>query len=423
MIWISFATIILIFALAYLTFNKDLFSPCPLFFESFSISLFIAALYKERWGQGYSFVFYSFIFLHLIVFMFFSAIVKYVVLGKRRVTMQKEINYKIYKFQQKTWLLLGIDILVFALYFYEIYRLAGIYGNTKGISGMFYVYHNKVLLNNDGSGEQMRTWIVLLFRFSTILAYYSSYIFLNNLIRARQKLVKNLKWFLFVLVYWSGVFISSQRTGIIYHVFAMIFMAYIMMRQKNGWVKGEAVFIKMIQVSVIVLFASVVGLFTLGNLMGRVSNVNPVDYFAVYCAGSIPNLSKVLSHSGVSFFMGTTEPIAQHFYSYSGARANLYTIFGEIVASEGWLSSLAFSIYISLLYSIVYYLTIYERMPSIKSDFFLIVYAYATEGLLMGGLVNVINNNIITKGFVLIILGIWFIHYFVVNKKIRIKVR
>lgn len=414
MVVLCFIAVLLLFVLSYILMDQDFFCPALLILESFILVLFFASLYYTKWEQSYSVNFCVVVVFGLLFFILASLGVKLLFEGKRLKILPLSGVRQRYSRNRAQTLLLIFDVIIIVIYSIEVYRLSVAYGNYNGLSGMFYVYHNSVLLNNDGTGPQMRKWIVLLFRLSSVFAYYFLYVFLNNVIRQKEKIKNNLFFLSFTVLYWIGVFISSQRTSIIYQLFAAIFIGYIMMRQIDN-VRSRTLK-KIIKIICISLILAAALLYILGSLMGRISEVNFIDYFAVYCAGSIPNLSKLVSDQGVSFFSGTASPIASQFYTYSGARANLYTLFGELLATDGWLKTWIYMIFISLGYSVVYYLGIYKTKPSFNSDYILIIYAYATEGLLMAGLCDVVSKNIVTQGYILVAAGILVMHILCNNK-------
>lgn len=417
MIYLVFTLMCFIFWGAYYLFNKDFFSPGMIYIESFLLASLMAVIYKNEWGVNYEFQFFALIIGVMIIFLFFAYLIKYV---KKRVKVLHGLIKKTNRRQIKpihlhigylTFFLL-LSIIGVCLYFREVYRIAKELGNTNGVSGMFYVYHNKYLLSAGKTNVKVNSIIELLNRINMIFAYYFSYVFCNNCFRYKEKLARNVPYLFFAFIYMIGLFIGSQRTGIIYLLFSILFMAFIITRQNHNWKQADISTLKIVFFSLMAVVVLACGLKWLGELMGRTNHQNAMHYFAGYLGGGIPNIARFLQNHKLCLLsecMGAAD--INTFWSYLGVRCNLSTWLSGS-ARMGLLKYIFYAIIVSCSYAHFYYAYLYKCRITSFSDYILVVYGYAVQGLLFVGLTDIIISHMMGMGYLFFCIMVWFLDGF-----------
>lgn len=397
------------------------------YLESFFLAVLAAMVYYSEWETEYTLDFLMYVIVTAFVFCLAAILVKNgrgkcIILHKIRPVLNKKDVKRIHLGWIEYSFFFIFSVITLYVYFKEVYRIAGLLGNSNGIEGMFFVFHNKFLLSQGDSNIRFNSLVPVMTRITAIIGYYFEYIFCNNVIRFGEKKLKNVKYLLLPFTYMLQVFIGSQRTGIIYVSFAFIFIAYIMARQNRKWKASDRSTIKMVSYCLIAVITIAYVLRWTGELMGRVSEIDVVSYFSAYLGGSIPNFSHFLQTHDFNILSAISNASdAGMFRAYSGVRCNLSTWLSAV----GTMGIIGFELYtfiVSIIYSNFYYAYIYRKEMSVFSDYTLIIFAYAMQGILFVSLTDIIASHIFGVGFVLFCLGILFIHLYLNKIKIvRIK--
>lgn len=411
----------------YIFSNKDFFSPAMVYLESFFLAVLVAMVYYEEWETEYTIEFFLYVVTTASVFILAAILVKSgkgkgILLHKIRPMLNKKdvmrihLGWKIYSF------FFLFSIITLYVYFKEVYRIAGLLGNSNGIEGMFFVFHNKYVLSQGDSNIRINVFVLIMTRINAMVAYYFEFIFCNNVIRFGEKILNNAKYLFPPVIYMIQVFIGSQRTAIIYIVFAFIYMAYTMERQNRKWRASDKSVIKIAIYCFTAVIAMAYVLRWTGELMGRVSEIDVISYFSAYLAGGIPNFAHFIKTNDLNILSSIANASeAGIFRAYSGVRCNLYTWLSGV----GTMGVIGFEFYafiISVIYSNFYYAYIYKKQVSIFTDYALIIFSYAMQGILFVSLTDIVMSHVFTVGYVFFCLGVLLLHIYLNRVQIvRIK--
>lgn len=394
--------------------NKDILSPAMVYVESFFLTTLVAMIYYDEWNTEYSIEFLLYVVASMLLFVIVSLLVKN---GKNKSLFLCKLKPYLNKRQIKRIHISTITYIIFLIlslftlymYFKEVYRIAAALGNTNGIEGMYFVFHNKYLLSQGDSEIKISVVVNVLTRITVIYAYYFSYVFCNNVFRYGEKIRENLKYLIFPVLYMVQLFIGSQRTGVIYVLFAFILISYVMKKQNGNWKPSDKYTVKLIRYSLIAIIALAYGLRWTGELMGRTSDLDIFNYFSGYLGGGIPNFAHFIEQHDMKL-LGNIPSVADAsvFRRYSGVNCNLSTWLSD-VGSMGILGFMAYIAAVSGAYSHIYYTHIYRRSKTVFSDYVLIIFAFAMQGILFVALTDIIVSHMLGVGYVFFCVGIWIL--------------
>lgn len=409
-----FFLIVITFLISYILFNRDFFAPGMVYIESFMLAVLMAMIFNKPWDTSYSLVFLVYIIGTLVLFVFASALAKGIntkgiILSKLSGFMYRGDVSPIHISTVLYIILLLFAIGSLYIYFKEVYRISAYLGNTSGINGMFYVFHNKYILATDELEIKMSFTARITNSLMMALAFYFVYVFCNNVVRYSERIGKNIKYIIFPVLYIIELFIGSQRTGTIYIIFAFMFIGFTMIRQNKQWKKNNENTFKIVFYSLIIIVLLAFGLNWAGTFMGRTENQGVVAYFAGYLGGGIPNFSKFIDTHNINLW-GEIENATDitTFRSYSGVRCNLCTWISNI-ATMGVIKFEIYVFIVAYVYADIYYKYIYKKKISIFGDYILILFAFAMRGILFVALTDIVMSHMIGIGYLLFCVFIFII--------------
>ncbi|PWM98997.1 MAG: hypothetical protein DBX37_05640 [Massilioclostridium sp.] len=391
---------IILFIGAMTTFKCDFFSPSVIVCFVFMVSTFVLLTNYENWGVFISIKTASLIILALLVFIFAGIIVSKTE-NQEKFILKGEVE-TISISNWKLILSFVFETLVCILYYKEVVRIAS-YATQDWGMGLIWRYRQVAFYTDSLSREQMMSnWVTQGNKIVMIMAYLMLYVFLNNVVINKQKILHNIKYLLLIPAYIFTTLLSGNRLALMIMVFFAIIVWYMLQTIKVGMsIKRSFSYIFKfvgIAILIIVLFwlsTSVVQRYTKFPFWETISIYagapiqlledyinNPVASNVVLGQESFTNLYNSLYKLGLSDYHGI---INLEYRTYNGiSLGNVYTTLRRFIQDFGYIGMLISVLLISIFYNWFYYRKLRRiRKINYRTSMQIIVYAFISYPLFL----------------------------------------
>lgn len=292
MIYVLFATVIILFFISFRIFDYEIVSPSVVTTGVFCISTLFTVLNVRNWNVKYSFTAYLIILIGFLLIIFEERAIKAYSMGKlKAVDMSDKIQ--IIKVDQiKTILIIIVSTICLFVYIRDVIKV----GTAGSIFGGSIIYNfNQVRKHGVelGIDAGVGTLTEQLNKVPTVAAYIYMFIIINNLI-CKDKFKNNKLECVTIIIYFVSIFVSSTRIQYIYMMVYIVVVSFILNRYKKGPRKRVA---KKMGISYIkkVFLGVVIGLpafYLIGEfVMKRTTGNTLFSYISAYVGGSVQHFN------------------------------------------------------------------------------------------------------------------------------------
>lgn len=442
-IYILLASIIGLFLLSFLLFDRDIFHPACLLCLSFLVGVSCTIYNIDTWGVKLHWNTYGIICGGLLAFIFSSYTVHLLKYAKNKKleTYSGQISLeqsKLRYIEVQSWKYVAIAILliVFAIYYFlQVRNLVADHGYSVGSwNEIMHGYRNLVSFQRETSLNKITLWS---FQFLYVLGITILYIAIQNYIVAK-KIDK-----LAVPCIIESVALSlldANRLNLIRFAVGGIF-AYILISKKyfgKQYKLGFKTIFRILQIIVGVLIAFVV----VKRIVGRQDTMNdPIYYLTYYLGGGIWNLDMYLQNPTMQTAWGeeTFPAIISFFGNLFGDRSlnfvtqkeyrssngmntgNIYTIFRSLIHDFGVSGMLLLTCIVGIIYTLLYYGTFSGRKHKHTGailEFTVFIWMYVAVFLCLGSYADYLTTNLFSFDIIQVILYFLVQRYFLCNLKV-----
>jgi len=284
MIYLLLATLSGLLILSFWINRGDIISPSFVFSASFLFACVWAVAYAEKWSLDLHKNTYLVITLGVLEFNVVCFLIRcsfniikrskdyWVRTEVKPITIQKE-KYILY------WL---FELLTISLTILFLLRSGG---GTSLASAIF-----SYRFGDSSDSVAMPSYISAMRTCVNASAYWFSYVFANNFVV--NKKIDTYALAAMLLAVLNTISVGS-RGNIVYVMLATI-VIFIIIKNKSAENSGEKIRIKYVIAVVALLAVIALSYQSIGNLLGRGSTANVMDYLATYCGAEIKNLDIML---------------------------------------------------------------------------------------------------------------------------------
>ena len=429
-------SLMIIFIISYYFTGRDLMAPPVIMAGVFFISSIFTILNALNWNIDYDFKAYVLIITGILVFsipfyIFYQAKidlgVKYYREDKRIITIER---WKIY-------LTNGIDVLILYLYYLSIVKLV----HSNGYSGSNIQWYFRNLTSYEGT-ESLGVFIRLLIKFIDTTAYIYIYIFINNVIIYKDKIMRNISYTLPAFLYCMKSLMSGGRQDLLKMISFMIIVAYILNHQKIGWDKNISV--KYIAIGLLVISIGLPLFYYAMTIIGRSTTRTMFEVISTYVGGSIQHFNQYIKEpvekSGI-FGDETFTPILNtldsmgiidyhntvhlEYRKLGITSGNIYTFFRRPLHDFGILGMYIFTICVSLFFSSYYFIKIKYKEVSLNTDINIIIYSYILYWIVLASIEQYSMTIISVQTLITIVLffTMWRFYFCISIKNFKLKIK
>ena len=341
----------------------------------------------------------------------------------------------------KKWkfiILILFELIAVATYSLSVFK----YVRVNGFSGGFDIVKIAEFNHNLSFFDTKKGGIPLLVRVmheaACAIMYVSIYVFLNNVVLCKDKVLMNLKYILPIVFWLPEVAVSSSRSSILRIFGSIILMFYIMLNRRSKWKSKRRNIKKIIRISItvliVILFAFYLAAYT--GVIGRSADKNLLDYIIVYMGAPIIHFNQFItspppsaSYFGQETFSGLNSLLmklgiinASHsrqleIRTIIGIyRGNVYTFFRRPLHDFGLIGMLIVVGIISFIFSRYYYKNIWNKASSVKNDLKMIIFSYFYYLIYLFSIMNNMCNDISATTIYFLVFLV-FIYYFMTGNK------
>lgn len=298
MIYFQTGILICLLLLFYWINKGDAFSPSFIFTASFTFSSLWACIYANKWNLELHQNTFNVICGGVLEFGIVCLIVHTTstLFKKNRASYWKRFYVSpIFIQRGKLYFFMAFEVLTILLTVRFLGRATGSTNLTNAI--FMYRYQFDELTGNTGMPFYV-SWPRICVNAA---GYWFAYIFANNFV-ATKKLPK-LELIIVLLSAVSGMMLGG-RGNIVFLLLAIAVLYWILFHKTKS-PKESKVSFKALLITVAIAAVLIITFQNLGNLLGRNSTANPMDYLATYFGAEIKNLDMVLqgnAHYSVKFF-------------------------------------------------------------------------------------------------------------------------
>lgn len=422
MIYLLVILMALSMAAAYLLNKKNIVAPGVIVSGMFLVSSTVAMLNLSAWK--YEFKGSTVIVILLAVWVFIAG--ELIVNRCFKTALEKgrfdgpQTDASIVVIPRPTLIIFSsLLLLLFAYYFYDIYRLSIRFGNPYGLSGMISYARDAIVARMDIS-----TLGNLCSCFAKCTSYVFLFIFIKDLVNDRIRL-KYLWYLVPVFLYFPYIFIYGARSEYIYIIaFAVVVWAF-MFQNRFGWTVKNSRRIILVGLSAIVLFLLIFRLTGFAKNSG--SGTSAWRSISKYTGFSIPGFNSFLGNSfgeNEYFGMGTLEgiysvtnklgltnielvtPFLEFTQLPGGIDSNIYTALARYVQGYSILGMAIIMALIAAVYGFCDNYIYYKK----NSGLFLLLYASFFYPLVMISIEEVFFRNIFSTTTIYQTLFIVFVY-------------
>lgn len=392
--------VMLIFLLALLFIvwesKKDLMSPSFLLIAGYIITTVCSIYNVERWQSKISGYMLFIVAIGIISFLIGEELAGKII-SLKNVTVNNDRNQDLTYFVWKTStfrciLLAVICILSTIIVYQEVVRIA--YIDFKEWGNLIYNYKENM------SEVSMKSLGRIGMRLTKSIAFIAAFLLMNNLTEAKQNrrnIFALIIYIIPIVTYTVQSLMTGSRIAVIMLVLGMVFSNITLKYIKSG--KKININIKRIVQVVIALVVVCILFFNIQEMVGRQQKSQGViDYISTYLGGSYDLFSQYIRENPygtqvVETFSGIVDNCQRYFdlltnvkfsiypefrWSQTGILiGNTYTGFRNYYNDLGMLGVILFSLFLGLLFSLVYrYLLVIRRYSTFRISFFIIYSSY-----------------------------------------------
>ena len=427
-------TLIVLLLISYWLNRGDIISPSFIFCASFLFASTWATIYANRWDLTLHNNTYFVISLGVAEFILVSYVTHIVfnlIKHNRRYWVQSNIHpIEI----QKGKYIFFITYEIITIVASAIY-LVNSFGRQSLTAAIFIFRYGATTEN-----ISMPTIINLMRTSVNASAYWFSYVLANNMV-AKRKLDFNA--LTVIILATINTIVVGSRGNIIY-ILIDIIVIYIIKKKKSKRITERKLSFKSIIIAISVLVAVILSYQSIGNLLGRQSTANSMDYLATYCGAEIKNLDMMLQRDifskserfGEQTFINlykwlgprfgiTNTKFALSFLSVNGYNlGNVYTIFYPFIYDFGY-AGIGILVLLMAIICQVLYEKIRFSNRSLFVDSKVVAYGYMFSTVLFSYFSNKFYEQIFSAVFIYSLI-IWYLYkkfFFKIRFKIRKKGR
>lgn len=424
-----FWLVILLFAeiflllIFFLLFDGDIFSPSVLMSAMFFVSTFVALLNAQTWSIEYSPLACFLILSGIFVFGLGEFLVKKCVGDRTHLFSSGDIKCLVVS-KWKIFLAIMFDVIILYLYYSEMKNI--VINAGYSMNALQYNFRRIVSVEKTNS---ISTMLILLTKFLDGSAYVMAYIFINNVIICKEKIINNIIYTFPVLLFVVKTLLSGGRQDILRIAFFCIVSSYLLLQQKWKWKLNISV--KYIFISILAFSLVMPIFYFILTLTGRQSTRTFFQVFSTYIGGSIYHFSSyVVDPIEKSSFWGneTFTPILNTLSSlgiieynnsvhlefrYLGdILGNVYTFFRRPLQDFGYIGMYIFTIGVSVFFALFYYKKIKVGKTGTQQNMLNIIYAYIFYWIMLSSVeqysIGIISVHTVSTILVMYILNLWY---------------
>lgn len=393
-----------IFVLLMMSFfmnQYDFFSPSFIICAIFMVSCILALRAVIVWGVNESiFTLKATLIILSGVLLFFITEQFAKIISPKKYDLKKEKNgsTRITMSSIKIVLILLFCAVTVVLYCYFAYH----YVCKNGYIGAFNLsqigkYWHDLTFADENVGGVPRT-IRIMGRAVNAIMFIGIYIFLNNVIMWRDKVIKNIVYIVPSICWLPVTIVTSARAIYLNLVGCAVLMVYIMINRKDCWKRQHKNFKKIVTIGTIILAVALILFYfaVMNGLIGRKTDKTFLDYVTIYLGAPIIHFNQFIidppesvhyfgqeTFAGLQSILVRMGLISTRYSTQSEARiivanygGNIYTFFRRPLHDFGLLGMYIITALTSFIFSYLYYKRIYKSDSSYKNDSFLIGYGY-----------------------------------------------
>lgn len=390
--------------LAFVFSEYDFFSPSFIICAVFAFGSLLALYATVSWGipdDVFSSTATWIMLSGTLVFIICEQFTRRIILPKRKkkiiienITESRPIHIP----RVKMVILVVICIAGTGLYVLGVYQKVRANGYSGGFNlGEIAVFNHKLSFRDDVEGGISRI-VSILQSVAKLAMYMSMYTFFNNVVCCREKITRNLIYFVPVITWVPNVLVTSSRGSYLQIAGAVVFFYYIAISRRNHWMQMKRNYRKLVRYAS-VFFVAILGAFygaAATGVIGRQTDKTFLDSITIYLGAPIihfhqfmtspPNdvmyfgqetFNKMLPlFNRLGFVEGTVTGQLEMRNITSLYRGNVYTFFRRPYHDFGLWGMYIVVAMTAIVFSYVYYGRIYGRYQSYKNDRILILYSY-----------------------------------------------
>ena len=435
MIFILFFMLILILGVS-LALNNDILRPSIGMIFFFIISISAAMLNIRTWHYEMTFMCFICIFISTIIYSVIDFIVNVIIKNNRKIFKLDLIKISKLKFL--------ICVLMMLISSYMYYRDIRYIGAANGVTGNWHdiinFYRNTSMLGK--LDINVSSLASNMFLFSTSLAYFYLYIFVQNL-AVNFKYKANYLNLIPLSIFCINSILTGGRMPIIRlligGIFGYLFFYYYSKRKKRFSIK---IYLRLIIIGV----GGLLGFSAISSLVGRNYNGSILYYITSYLGGSIPLfdlfLEKPVTHlvfgyetfpSVLSFLKrnfnilpNVVILVNKEFRSLNGLQiGNVYTALRAYIADFGYVGMVLLTAIHSLFYSLFYKCIKTKSNFNKKISMKILIYMYMIHAVYLMSVDDRFYSDLVSINTLKIIFFFYIIRYYLVSfnymKKIKFK--
>lgn len=411
----------ILFIITYQMFNQDFMSPPVMTLLVVLLGTIMVIPSVELWNVEIEETTYWVVFIGIITLIFSSYFAK--VCFKREKVMLPHSPTVIHFSKSAERVIAFLCVVLTALYVIDALRV----GRSYGGEGLGAIAMMKNAYMTGATGGRMNIFIRQGFKVVMALGYLSCIPFAMNVLICREKLRKNVSYFVAIVAEAVITIFSGSRTEILRIVSALLLSYVVLYRESKGWSRKSASlkniirkFLPILAVVLIIAFVSRTFVKTSGVATSDITSV--ILYASFYVGSPIQVLNIKLSYfDGIKeLLFGTNSEIPVFVYlgnlNYGG---NVDTIFGSIVTYNGLLKMVLYLFLVFFIGSAFYY-KIYGTCTSYKRNLGLALFAYCYFVFTMS-YYSVCTSLLLQFSNVTIFLLIWAFYILLVRVKIKVR--
>lgn len=383
---------------------NDFFSPslivCGIFFLSVILAIRDVVVWKvpdDIFTSKATMILLSGVFVFIATEQFIKKIV-----CRKNIFYDKNIIYKkntttFHPTKVKSAIMLIIVSLFTLIYCYKMYTLAlaNGYNGTFNLTAIATFRHN--ITFDISKSYNIPRWIRMTKYVIDAHIYICIYLFIRNIIYAKDKLKNNIIYILVVLISLPTSIINSSRSSFLQIIGCALLIMYVMLRRKDNWKNSQKTFLKILRWSIVLLILALFLFYFIqaNGLFGRSTNRTMLDHVTMYIGAPIIHFYQFIEEppADVQYFAQETLAGLNNLLfklhlrdvKYSaqlemrticGHTGNIYTFFRRPYHDFGLIGMYFVTGFTSAVFSYFYYKKIYRRPVSVFTDKTLIIYSY-----------------------------------------------
>ena len=423
-------TLLILLVVSYKLSNRELISPSFLFTSGMTFCALWYVFLKGRWESELRISTFFVIVLGTLEFIIVAYFVER--FSKKRKLVKIDGCFYISTKNMVDKLILAIEISTFLLTLLTIIRLTGQYNLPNAI----YAFRHA----NTFTTETYKLPHILTQarRFCNAAGYWYSYIIISNYYKEKRKDNKGkhndnkgIKKIIILLSIANGLVLGGRGDAI--NLFIAIFVYWYMFSREENW--GKKLKWKQLSIIIILLLSILYSFQFVGNILGRDTNVEFIDYIGPYCGAQFANLNKFLernnyvSHEiwGSQTFFSIVNLVlprfSSNFKNYTldlpflilngHSTGNVYTIFYPFIYDFGYLG-VPVLVFIMAWVSQIIYVKCKNGLSIASPSIAKIIYSYMASGLALAFFSNKFYEQFINIGLIYRI-----IFWIILNKTLR----